>query len=124
MNAMEEQCQAVQGQWVPGGDCDPSPCLATGACCLPDGSCQVITADACTAMQGFWVGLGSACVPDPCPQSGACCLSDGTCEVVTAEQCSAIQGTWVGPGTACVPDLCVPTPVEKTSWGRIKSSYR
>jgi hypothetical protein len=37
-----------------------------GACCLPDGSCQVITESACADEAGNWQGVGSDCDSDPC----------------------------------------------------------
>jgi hypothetical protein len=45
------------------------PCPVSGevgACCLPDGSCQVMTEGACAGEEGIWQGGGSDCDPDPC----------------------------------------------------------
>jgi hypothetical protein len=53
--------------------------------------------------------------------TGACCLSDGTCIITTSDQC---QGQFMGEGVLCEPNPCPPVPVEATSWGTIKNSYR
>lgn len=37
-----------------------------GACCLPDGSCVILTEADCNAEAGVWIGPGSGCDPDPC----------------------------------------------------------
>ncbi len=56
--------------------------------------------------------------------SAACCLPSGICVVVPETECSAAEGDWLWPLTSCVPDPCTPTPVEETSWGKIKARYR
>jgi hypothetical protein len=38
----------------------------TGACCLPNGTCQVTTALSCGAQGGVYMGDGVSCTPDPC----------------------------------------------------------
>jgi hypothetical protein len=44
--------------------------------------------------------------------------------VVSEYVCSLQQGSYQGNGTLCQPDPCVPTPTERTSWGRIKAAFR
>ncbi len=44
------------------------PCPEVGACCQPDGACQVLTFSACEAAAGAW--LGGSCDPNPCPVEG------------------------------------------------------
>lgn len=44
----------------------PCPVAEAGACCLPDGSCQVQTEQDCAADGGVWMGSGSDCETDPC----------------------------------------------------------
>jgi hypothetical protein len=82
--------------------CDPNPCSQPmGACCFPDGSCQVTTEANC---QGTWQGMGTVCDPNPCPQpTGACCFQDGSCQITTQADC---QGAWQGMGTVCDPNPC------------------
>jgi len=43
------------------GGSDPS-----GACCLPDGSCQVLQESDCESEHGSYMGDGTACEPNPC----------------------------------------------------------
>ena len=112
--------------FVPNANCDPppNPCpVLDGACCLPDGSCQFLTWQECQAMGG--TSLGGLCEPNPCPigpARGACCFPDGSCLVTFEWDCP--QGAWQGPSTDCDPNPCVPTPIERTTWGRIKRQYR
>ena len=81
--------------------------VATGGCCLPDGTCVVTTSAACTSQGGTYQGNGAACSPNPCPQpTGACCLVDGTCVTVTAATCAAQGGTYHGNGVACTSVSC------------------
>jgi hypothetical protein len=55
---------------------------------------------------------------------GACCAQDGSCSVLTAADCAETQGAWLGNAASCSATGCQQTPVEKTSWGKIKSLYR
>lgn len=48
-----------------GGGGGPPP-SATGACCHADGSCTVLTASACTAAGGAYLGDHTICSPNPC----------------------------------------------------------
>ncbi len=103
---------------------DPTP--ATGACCLPDGSCEVMTQDACTDAGGVWHEEHATCDPDPCepvtPATGACCLPDGSCEVMTQADCAVEDGVWQGRDTTCDPDPCdddgmIPSiPLAESAW--------
>jgi hypothetical protein len=38
-----------------------------GACCLPDGTCAVLTAAECEALGGIYLGDGAACEAGGCP---------------------------------------------------------
>lgn len=98
--------------------------LPTGACCRPDGSCEV-TIEAECRPPSIWLGSGTSCDPNPCPQpEGACCLESGECVILTQERCLAAQGTYYGDGVPCVPTPCPPTPTDRTTWGRIKAGHR
>lgn len=46
-----------------GGGC-PAP--LSGACCLPEGDCQVVAPDVCEALDGRYVGSDVDCDPNPC----------------------------------------------------------
>jgi len=41
--------------------------LSTGACCLGDGSCALLTASACAAQNGVYHGDNSVCDSNTCP---------------------------------------------------------
>lgn len=68
--ATESRCEITyHGTWLGGGtDCDPYPCVPDppGACCLTDGSCQVIPGSACSQQGGLFVGAGTNCDPEAC----------------------------------------------------------
>ena len=79
-----------------------------GACCAPDGSCEVTVEYECT---GIWQGPGTGCEPNPCPQpTGACCFPEGQCQVLEEAACLSGGGVWQGPGVPCEPDPCPPVP--------------
>ncbi|MCP4249286.1 MAG: EF-hand domain-containing protein [bacterium] len=94
---------------------NPSPPIGDPrACCLPDGSCALLTVGECVSAGGLFGDQGSAClgdsntngVDDACESavSGACCLGDGTCSVVTGADCAGAGGAFAGGGTACQGD--------------------
>ncbi len=89
-------------------DCAPEP---TGACCLPDGTCVVVTLAQCLELKGLYIGDGAPCsqcgVLEPV---GACCLPDGTCVQVSVFECGNLQGLYLGDGTPCT-DCAVLTPI-------------
>ena len=62
-------CENASGEYMgDGSDCDPNPCV--GACCQPDGSCDLTLEEDCT---GTYHGDGTVCDPNPCPQPGDNC---------------------------------------------------
>ncbi len=73
-----------------------------GSCCLPNGSCQVLTTGDCAAQGGTYRGDNTTC-DNPCPApTGACCLSNGFClGNLTEVNCGGAGGTWAGPNVAC-----------------------
>jgi len=80
-----------------------------GACCFPDGDCQILSSAGCASAGGSYQGDGALCDPNPCPQpAGACCLPGGGCSEVTPMECIALGGSWQGPDVPCVPDPCAP----------------
>ena len=112
----DENCRFVDPSF-----CDPAGCgytdtgeytLESGSVCLPENS-------PCGTLIG---ALGEGC--GGTPAMGACCFADGSCEVRTIDECLIQQGSYQGDDTLCTPDLCQPTPVEQTSWGRIKQRFR
>ena len=100
----------------------------TGACCLPNNTCQTATALSCAIdLSGTPMGAGSACQGDSnsdgfddlcvaAPGQEACCLPNGSCQNATVLSCTIdLAGTPQGAGSACqgdnngdgFDDLCV-----------------
>jgi hypothetical protein len=109
-----------------GTSCSPtSPCAQPGACCnLSTGECMFLHPTYCQPPLLF-VGEGVECLPDnQCPDVAACCDYDGNCAMLTVTECMQ-QGGWWYPGYTCEPNPCgAPTRTEKTTWGKIKASFR
>ena len=87
-----------------------------GACCLPNGTCAVLTQSKCLSGGGLYLGDGSVCLgdndgdgrDDACEtptKRGACCWPNGTCSVVTQDKCVTNGGTYLGDGSPCLGDL-------------------
>jgi len=79
----------------------------TGACCLEDGLCEVLTEVLCASMGGAYQGNGTGCAPNPCPQpSGACCFDNASCQVLTQADCLAQGGAYQGDSSGCLDVTC------------------
>jgi hypothetical protein len=91
-----------------GTTCDPNPCdEPMGACCLPNGFCDTLTADACAAAGGTYQGDFVPCTPGLCPQpAGACCFTTGECELLTQAECQQAGGLFQGLQIPCDPNAC------------------
>jgi hypothetical protein len=124
----EVDCAAQGGEyWNFQPNCDPNPCPAQiGVCCLPNGNCvEVYCIQQCTDQGGSFMGYGGSCTENPCAQpQEACCFADASCQFVTADECTLAGGNPQGYGTDCDPNDCPVTPTERTTWGRIKATYR
>lgn len=78
----------------------------TGACCLPNGTCQEgVTQGTCTSLQGTFQGPNSTCAGANCQPMGACCVG-GNCSQMTQAQCSAASGQFQGVGVPCRGNTC------------------
>jgi hypothetical protein len=99
------------GDWVTRVVWDSVNCpTIVGGCCLPDGTCQVITQTACTAANGTYRGNNTTCVGANCPlPTGACCFGNGFCIQSDQAQCSAGGGTFLGNGVQCGASNTCPT---------------
>ncbi len=75
-----------------------------GACCLPNGNCELRSEAECINANGFYWGNGTSCTPGIC--NGACCLPDGTCSQLSQSQCAANSGSFKGVSVACTAGLC------------------
>jgi hypothetical protein len=116
--------------WLGDGTlCTPESCSTAdqvGACCYPPYDlCTVVTQAVCDSLGGQYFGDFSTCEPAPCPVRGACCFPTGDCTLQYEHDCQAAGGVYQGDAYPCDPNPCSPpVPVERTSWGRIKSTYR
>lgn len=89
---------------ISGGDGGPP----TGACCMTDGDCSVMTALECGLLQSStYFGDGSSCDDTdlPCTILGACCVSGVGCSYVTQAACENELGAFF-PGQECASDPC------------------
>ncbi len=75
------------------------------ACCLADGSCELIPPQECGALGGTALGPGSNCAGSPCPQ--ACCFANGGCQNLAEAACLSAGGTPRGPGSSCAGVSCL-----------------
>ncbi len=73
------------------------PCEPDGACCLPDGTCEILSLDACSARRGKQLPPGTTCLGD-LDGDGI----DDACGAVECEQC--------GPGTHWIDQPACPAP--------------
>ncbi len=98
------------GDWVLRASWTSLPCEPVGACCMPDGTCQLITATECASLGGTYQGDNSDCTSANCaPATEACCFaSTGGCLDLPASDCTAAGGVPGGPGTACSTFVCFP----------------
>lgn len=71
---------------------------ASGACCLPDGTCDFLSPQDCAFMQGEFQGAAVSCASITCdPLVGACCTTAPlACTNSTEGACLISGGTWLG----------------------------
>ncbi|MCB9852541.1 MAG: CHRD domain-containing protein [Phycisphaerales bacterium] len=100
--------------------CTPNSC-ESGACCLPNGECELLTELSCTPQCGEFAGIGVACDEGSLSDeldgnacsipTGACCIVDSQsahCEILTECECLQFaQSTYEGDGTDCESTVCV-----------------
>jgi hypothetical protein len=81
----------------------------TGACCLNDGTCEILRQSVCANRGGEYRGDDTDCATQTCDPFGACCAGDGSgnCSLQTQAGCQLQSGSWKGPGTNCSQNLCV-----------------
>jgi hypothetical protein len=82
--------------------------LADGACCLPDGVCDVMSDFECELLEGEFQGDGTSCDPNPCDGApvGACCFDNGGCAVESESDCQLAGGSYQGDFTDCESVEC------------------
>ena len=98
------------GDWVMRASWTPVNCTLPGACCLPNGTCQVLTADACNAQFGNFNGEGSTCSAQTCSsgQAPCCFASTGGCVTLPPASCIAAGGVPGPTGQTCLGYVCFP----------------
>ena len=82
-------------------------CIAfVGPCCLPDQSCQIMTAGSCAVAEGSYGGDNLDC-GDVNNCLGACCFDIATClDNYYGDDCIAFGATFMGTGTVCADVDC------------------
>ncbi|MCA9729488.1 MAG: hypothetical protein R3E12_19840 [Candidatus Eisenbacteria bacterium] len=80
-------------------------CPPLSTCCLPDLTCELLTATRCDDLHGLIFEDAQDCTP--CSDTGACCAG-WTCSVELEEACTASGGDFHGSGTSCEPNDCIP----------------
>ncbi|MGE0482277.1 MAG: immunoglobulin domain-containing protein [Phycisphaerae bacterium] len=77
-----------------------------GACCMPNETCEIRTADSCQSGGGTYQGDNVTCGQVSCLRLGACCLANGTCIEVSPTQCAQQGGAYQGDNTGCPGTNC------------------
>ena len=82
--------------------------LVSGACCLPNGNCTVISVQECITSGGDFQGVDVSCGDVVCEvTAGPCCFVE-MCIEITEEQCAGISGVFQGVGVSCDDVDCGP----------------
>ncbi len=96
--------------------------MATGSCCLADGTCvEDIAQSACTQMTGAeYNGNGTTCATARCAL-GACCTSQDCVIDKTEAECedappAGLGGVFQGINSTCENRLCCPEPFADADW--------
>ena len=98
------------GDWVMRMTWSPVNCApASGACCLPNGTCDIRSEAQCAQAGGTYRGNGTDCATANCPPPlGACCFGT-SCLNLSEADCANAAGTWLGAGVACSQGNTCPT---------------
>ncbi len=83
----------------------PAPLPITGACCLLDGTCVVLTQSQCASYLGQYFGDDVPCESINCEPRGACCVGQA-CYLYTQSECGSHGGSYQGNGSDCSPNPC------------------
>lgn len=99
------------GDWVMRVSWTPQQCEIPGACCLPNGTCQVLANSSCAAQGGTFQGEGIQCTGSTCTQNICpCCFpATGGCVTLTPASCQAAGGVAGPTGQTCTGYVCFPT---------------
>jgi hypothetical protein len=75
-----------------------------GACCLSDGSCEILSEGNCASAGGTFQGENVSCQDVECIGVGACCIEKkggSQCEILDISDCFNLNGTYLGDGSEC-----------------------
>jgi hypothetical protein len=108
-SALASFCRPT-GDWIMRTTWSSLNCTpGVGACCLPDGTCEILTTGDCGSRGGTYRGDGTTCDSANCPQpTGACCFGTG-CLTLSEPDCTTAGGTWLGANTTCASGNTCPT---------------
>lgn len=95
----EDICLAGGGVWYAEGDCEGTTVLCNHtACCLPDGTCQMVDNTfahfECDNLGGTLQPTDTQCFTNPCSERFACCLPTNECLLTTETDCTSQRGFW------------------------------
>ena len=98
------------GDWVMRVSWTPQQCEVPGACCLPNGTCQVLANSLCAAQGGVFGGEGTTCNASSCTQNicPCCFTATGGCVTLSPTACQAAGGIAGPTGQSCTGYVCFP----------------
>lgn len=98
------------GDWVMRVKWTPQNCEIPGACCLPNGTCQVLANSSCVAQGGTFTGEGTQCTPNTCVENVCpCCFAaTGGCLTLSPAACVSAGGIAGPTGLTCSGYVCFP----------------
>jgi hypothetical protein len=99
------------GDWVMRVTWSPFICEGQGACCLPNGSCELLTQNQCQSAGGTYLGDNVQCGIGACNSTTvACCFpSTGGCLNLQPATCLAAGGVPGPTNSNCTGYVCFPT---------------
>ncbi len=115
-NSKPDACDIADGTSMDlneNGIPDECEAPASGACCLGDLGCEIMTEPWCIKQGGVYNGDGSSCGGLLiCSRGGACCMPDGGCLMLSEVTCGIMQGDWDGD-SSCRTKICSTPLIER-----------
>ena len=90
------------------------PAIATGSCCLIDGTCTVLPHSLCDDGPRIWFMGGSCSAGDCAPGIPGVCCRGATCNTVIGPGVCSTHGTAAGAVYSLLGDACEPLPGHPT----------
>ncbi|MFO0828991.1 MAG: hypothetical protein U0572_12700 [Phycisphaerales bacterium] len=99
------------GDWVLRATWTSYACEPQGACCIPGGICDFLTASECAAQNGTYLGDNTPCGIGSCQAVNvACCFAaTGGCLNLPSATCVSAGGVPGPAGSNCTGYVCFPT---------------